>query len=207
VLLYAILRLQAHLPYAQGHSGLSPALAWDTAVFFVTNTSWQNYSGEATTGYAAVIIGLGIEAFASADGAANSSYDSFSAFGGGLLLSAMMLGEISPGGVGSGLYGLLVVALIAVFLGGLMVGRTPEFLRKQITARQMTHVALYYLATPFVLLAGSLAKQKPGAVTAGTLRTTGPMFVSLATASAIVLVGLTFLPALALGPLADGLHG
>ena len=60
----------------------------------------------------------------------------------------------------------------------------------------------------FVLaLAGSLARQKPGAVTAGTLRTTGPMFVSLTAASAIVLVGLTFLPALALGPLADGLHG
>ena len=68
----------------------------------------------------------------------------------------MMLGEISPGGVGSGLYGLLMIAMIAVFLGGLMVGRTPEFLRKQIAARQMTHAALYYPAMPFVLLADRL---------------------------------------------------
>ena len=68
-------------------------------------------------------------------------------------MSAMMLGEISPGGVGSGLYGLIMVALIAVFLGGLMVSRTPEYLRKRIRASEMKMVALYYLATPIPLLA------------------------------------------------------
>ena len=223
---------------------------------------------------------FGASATSTADGAANASYDSFTALGGGLLMSAMMLGEISPGGVGSGLYGLIMVALIAVFLGGLMVSRTPEYLRKRIRASEMKMVALYYLATPipllaaaglalalpagrasignpgahglsevvyaftsaansngsafsglsggttfynvtlalvmllgryvpmvFVLgLAGSLARQRPVAVTAGSLRTNGPMFVSLALGVALVLVFLTFLPALSLGPLAEGLH-
>ena len=88
-------------------------------------------------------------------GAANASHDSFTALGGGLLMSAMMLGEISPGGVGSGLYGLLMVVLIAGFLGGLMISRTPEFLRKRIRAPEMRMIALYYLATPLVLLAGA----------------------------------------------------
>ena len=223
---------------------------------------------------------FGASATSTADGAANASYDSFTALGGGLLMSAIMLGEISPGGVGSGLYGLIMVALIAVFLGGLMVSRTPEYLRKRIRASEMKMVALYYLATPipllaaaglalalpagrasignpgahglsevvyaftsaansngsafgglsggttfynvtlalvmllgryvpmvFVLgLAGSLARQRPVAVTAGSLRTDGPMFVSLALGVALVLVFLTFLPALSLGPLAEGLH-
>jgi K+-transporting ATPase ATPase A chain len=479
LVLYAILRLQAHLPYSEGDQGLSPALAWDTAVSFVTNTSWQNYAGETTTGYVAVVAGLGIEAFASAavglavalalvrglirsetsrlgnfwvdftractrvllplsviagvllvaggvidnwnpwhaatlangsnalipggpvaawepikllsgdgggffnassahpfenpdgatnaieillmllvptallrtygrmvgsvkagytllavaatlfllfaglalfsenhgagtasavagssmngketrfgvngsglfgisatssaDGAGAAGYDSFTAFGGGLLMSAMMLGEISPGGVGSGLYGLLMVALVAVFLGGLMVGRTPEFVTKRISPREMKYVALYYLSGPLALLtgtaiaialpgerasmnntgahgfsevlyaftsaansngsafaglngntawynvalalvmlvgrylpmifvlalAGALARQRPGVVTSGTVPTTGPLFAGLTVFSALVLVGLTFLPALALGPIADGLR-
>jgi len=223
---------------------------------------------------------FGAAATSTADGAADASYDSFTALGGGLLMSAMMLGEISPGGVGSGLYGLLMVALIAVFLGGLMVSRTPDYLRKRIRAREMKMVALYYLATPLALLAaaglaialpagrasvgnpgphglseivyaftsaansngsafaglsgdttfynvllalvmllgryvpmvfvlglaGSLARQRPVAVSAGSLRTDGPMFVSLALGVALVLVFLTFLPALSLGPLAEGLH-
>ena len=223
---------------------------------------------------------FGASATSTADGAANASYDSFTALGGGLLMSAMMLGEISPGGVGSGLYGLIMVALIAVFLGGLMVSRTPEYLRKRIRASEMKMVALYYLATPipllaaaglalalpagrasignpgahglsevvyaftsaansngsafgglsggttfynvtlalvmllgryvpmvFVLgLAGSLARQRPVAVTAGSLRTDSPLFVSLALGVALVLVFLTFLPALSLGPLAEGLR-
>jgi K+-transporting ATPase KdpA subunit len=479
IVLYAILRLQAHLPYSEGDPGLNPALAWDTAVSFVTNTSWQNYAGESTTGYTAVVAGLGIEAFASAavglaialalvrglirretrnlgnfwvdftrsctrvllplslvagvilvaagvidnwnsrlpatladgtrtlipggpvaawepiklisgdgggffnassahpfenpngfssaleivlmlivpaamlrtygrmvgsvragytllavagtlfllfatftllaqhrtadaatgaaggamngvetrlgvngsslfgisstssaDGAGAGSYDSFTALGGGLLMAAMMLGEISPGGVGSGLYGLLMVALVAVFLAGLMVGRTPEFIAKRISSNEMKYVALYYLSGPLVLLtgtafaialpgerasmnnsgahgfsevlyaftssansngsafaglngnttwynvvlalvmlfgrylpmvfvlalAGSLARQRPGVVTSGTVSTTGPLFAGLTVFSALVLVGLTFLPALALGPIADGLH-
>jgi K+-transporting ATPase ATPase A chain len=97
---------------------------------------------------------FGVAATGSADGAANASYDSFSSLGGGMLLSAMMLGEIAPGGVGSGLYGLLMVVLIAVFLGGLMISRTPDYLGKRIRAPEMTMVALYYLATPLALLAG-----------------------------------------------------
>ena len=223
---------------------------------------------------------FGAAATSTADGAANASYDSFTPLGGGLLMSAMMLGEISPGGVGSGLYGLLMVALIAVFLGGLMVSRTPQYLTKRIRATEMKMVALYYLATPlpllaaaglavalpagraptgnpgahglseilyaftsaansngsafgglsgntafynnalavvmllgryvpmvFVLgLAGSLARQRQAAITAGSLRTDGPMFVSLALGVALILVFLTFLPALSLGPLAEGLR-
>jgi len=223
---------------------------------------------------------FGVAATSTADGAADASYDSFTSLGGGMLLSAMMLGEISPGGVGSGLYGLLMVVLIAVFLGGLMISRTPEYLRKRIRAPEMKMVALYYLATPIALLAGAglaialpagraailnpgahglsevvyaftsaansngsafaglsgnttfynvalaivmllgrylpivfvlglagrLARQKPVAVTEGTLRTHGPMFVTLTLGVALVLVFLTFLPALSLGPLAEGLH-
>ncbi len=223
---------------------------------------------------------FGAAATSTADGAANASYDSFTPLGGGLLMSAMMLGEISPGGVGSGLYGLLMMALIAVFLGGLMVSRTPQYLTKRIRATEMKMVAAYYLATPlpllaaaalavalpvgrasignpgahglsevvyaftsaansngsafgglsgdttfyndalalvmllgryvpmvFVLgLAGSLARQRPAAITAGSLRTDGPMFVSLALGVALILVFLTFLPALSLGPLAEALH-
>jgi K+-transporting ATPase ATPase A chain len=98
---------------------------------------------------------FGVAATSSADGAADASYDSFTSLGGGMLLSAMLLGEISPGGVGSGLYGLLMVVLIAVFLGGLMISRTPEYLRKRIRAPEMRMVALYYLATPMVLLGGA----------------------------------------------------
>jgi K+-transporting ATPase ATPase A chain len=222
---------------------------------------------------------FGVSATGSADGALNSSYDSFSSLGGGVLLAAMMLGEISPGGTGSGLYGLLMVVLVAVFLGGLMVGRTPEFLRKRIGFSEMRYVVLYALVAPtlilaftavavglpagrasmgnvgahgltevlyaytsnvnsngsamaglsgntpfynltmtaamflgrylpiaFVLaLAGRLARQQPGAVTVGTLRTYGANFVALATGAALILALLNFLPALSLGTLADGL--
>jgi K+-transporting ATPase KdpA subunit len=95
---------------------------------------------------------FGISATASADGAANSSYDSFTNLGGGVLLAAMMLGEISPGGTGSGLYGLLIAVLLAVFIGGLMVGRTPEYLRKRIGIREMKLVVLYALVAPTVIL-------------------------------------------------------
>ena len=98
---------------------------------------------------------FGVAATSTADGAADASYDSFTSLGGGMLLSAMMLGEISPGGVGSGLYGLLMVVLIAVFLGGLMISRTPEYLRKRIRAPEMKMIALYYLTTPIALLAGA----------------------------------------------------
>ena len=87
-------------------------------------------------------------------GAVNSAHDSMSPMGGGVVLINMLLGEVSPGGTGSGLYGLLVVAILTVFVAGLMVGRTPEFLGKKIGATQMTYVALYVLVTPALVLVG-----------------------------------------------------
>jgi K+-transporting ATPase ATPase A chain len=98
---------------------------------------------------------FGTAATASADGAANASYDSFTSLGGGALLATIMLGEVSPGGTGSGLYGLLIVSLLAVFIAGLMVGRTPEYLRKRLEAREMKLISLYLLATPAVILTGT----------------------------------------------------
>ncbi len=89
---------------------------------------------------------------ATSTGAVNSMHESYSAPGGGVLLLNMMLGEISPGGTGSGLYGALVVAVIAVFIAGLMVGRTPEFLGKTIGRHEITLGALYTLVTPALVL-------------------------------------------------------
>ena len=223
---------------------------------------------------------FGQAATASADGAANSSYDSFASLGGATLMANMMLGEVSPGGAGSGLYGLIIVALLAVFLGGLMIGRTPEYLTKRLGAREMKLISLVILTAPIALLAGtgisiavprgaaamgntgthglsellyaftssvagngsafagftgntkffnvalalamiagrylpmifvvtlaaSLAAQRPGVVTVGTLRTHTPMFVGLMIGAALIMVGLEYFPALALGPLAEGLH-
>jgi len=222
---------------------------------------------------------FGVAATGSADGAANSAYDSFSSFGGGVLLSAMMLGEIAPGGTGSGLYGLVIAVMIAVFIGGLMVGRTPEYLRKRIGFPEMRYVVLYALVAPTAILgcsalaialgqgqssmgnpgphgltelvyaytsnvnsngsamagfngatdfhnllmsaamligryvpmvfllalAGRLARQQPGVVTVGTLQARGVNFIALATGAALILALLNFLPALSLGPLAEGL--
>jgi potassium-transporting ATPase potassium-binding subunit len=65
-------------------------------------------------------------------GAVNSFHDSFTAFGGGIILFNMMLGEVVPGGVGAGMYGMLMLAVLTVFVGGLMVGRTPEYIGKKI---------------------------------------------------------------------------
>ncbi|MFD6230283.1 potassium-transporting ATPase subunit KdpA [Streptomyces sp. NPDC060232] len=212
-------------------------------------------------------------------GSVNSFHDSFSGLSGGVLLLGMMLGEIAPGGVGSGLYGMLIMAVIAVFLAGLMVGRTPEYLGKKIGTREIKLAALYILITPalvligtavamalpdgkeamtnvgahgfsevlyaytsasnnngsafagfgantpffnttlglcmllgrflpmvFVLaLAGSLAEQTPVPATAGTLRTEKPLFTGLLVGAILIITGLTFFPALALGPLAEGL--
>ncbi|TKK90462.1 potassium-transporting ATPase subunit KdpA [Herbidospora galbida] len=212
-------------------------------------------------------------------GAVNSFHDSYTPFGGMMTLFNMMLGEVAPGGVGAGLYGMLVLAVITVFVAGLMVGRTPEYLGKKIGAREIKLASLYFLVTPvlvligtavamgneaglaamlnsgphgfseilyaftsasnnngsafggvtvntpwydvalgmcmvlgrflpiiFVLaLAGSLAKQTPVPESAGTLPTHRPQFVGLVVGVTIVLVALTFLPALALGPIAEGL--
>ena len=223
---------------------------------------------------------FGVAATGSADGAADVSYDSFTALGGGVLMANMMLGEIAPGGGGSGFYALLIFALLAVFLGGLMVGRTPEYLGKRVRRREMTFIALYALAMPATLLigtalaiglrsgqssllntgahglsealyavtsaansngsafaginanttffntllgvvmligrylpivfvlgpAGAFAKQRARPETAGTLKTHTPFFVGLMTSVAILTSLLSFVAALALGPVADALH-
>ncbi|TDZ42869.1 potassium-transporting ATPase subunit KdpA [Mycobacteroides franklinii] len=88
-------------------------------------------------------------------GAVNAAHDSFSAAGGGALILNMLFGEIAPGGVGTGLYGILILAIIAVFVGGLLVGRTPEFLGKKIGRREMTMAALSVLVMPALVLIGS----------------------------------------------------
>ncbi|WP_328368536.1 potassium-transporting ATPase subunit KdpA [Streptomyces sp. NBC_00445] len=212
-------------------------------------------------------------------GAVDSFHSSFTGLGGGITMLGMMLGEIAPGGTGSGLYGMLIMAVIAVFIAGLMVGRTPEYLGKKIGTRQIKLAACYILITPalvlvftafamalptpvhsmtnsgahgfseilyaytsasnnngsafaglnadtqwfnstlglamllgrflpmvFVLaLAGSLAEQQPVPVTAGTLRTEKPLFTGLLVGAILIITGLTYFPALALGPLAEGL--
>lgn len=211
-------------------------------------------------------------------GAVNSFHDSFTPLGGMMPLVNMMLGEVAPGGVGAGLYGLLILAVITVFVAGLMVGRTPEYLGKKIGSREIKFASLYFLITPmlvligtaaafatgndstalnvgphglsevlyaftsasnnngsafagitvntlwwdtalglcmllgrflpiiFVLgLAGSLARQKPVPASDGTLPTHRPLFVGMLVGVTVILVALTFLPALALGPLAEGL--
>ena len=213
-------------------------------------------------------------------GAVNSFHDSFTAFGGAVILFNMMLGEVVPGGVGAGLYGMLMLAVLTVFVGGLMVGRTPEYIGKKIRPTEMKWAAAYILATPFcaligaamslgfgvpqrsilnsgphglteivyaftsmannngsafaglttatgwynlaggvvmlvarfvpmifvLALGGSLAKQQTVPESAGTLKTHGPLFASLLIGVIIILVGLTYFPALALGPFAEGLH-
>ncbi|MFD3442718.1 potassium-transporting ATPase subunit KdpA [Streptomyces sp. NPDC058685] len=212
-------------------------------------------------------------------GAVNSFHSSFTGFGGGITMLGMQLGEIAPGGTGSGLYGILIMAIIAVFIAGLMVGRTPEYLGKKIGTREIKLAACYILITPalvlcftaaalvlptpvnsltnsgahgfseilyaytsaannngsafaglnadtqwfnttlglamllgrflpivFVLaLAGSLAEQKPVPATAGTLRTDKPLYAGLLVGTILIIAGLTYFPALALGPLAEGL--
>jgi K+-transporting ATPase ATPase A chain len=213
-------------------------------------------------------------------GAVDSFHDSYTALGGAVTMLDMQLGEVAPGGTGSGLYGILILAVITVFVAGLMVGRTPEYLHKKISAREVKFASLYFLTTPtlvlvgtgvamalpkerasmlnsgphglsevlyaftsaannngsafagisvntswyntalglamllgrflpiiFVLgLAGSLAQQKPVPESTGTLKTYQPLFVGLLVGVTLIVVALTYLPALALGPLAEGLH-
>lgn len=213
-------------------------------------------------------------------GAVNSFHDSYTSLGGATLLFNMMLGEVAPGGTGSGLYGMLVLAVVTVFVAGLMIGRTPEYLGKRIGSREIRFAALYFLATPTIVLlgtgvamglpgeragmlnsgahglsevlyaftsaannngsafagitvnttwyntalglamlfgrllpllfvlgmAGSFARQQPVPATVGTLPTHRPQFAGMLAAVALIIVALTFFPALALGPLAEGIH-
>ena len=98
-------------------------------------------------------------------GAVNSFHSSFTGLGGGITMLDMQLGEVAPGGVGSGLYGILIIAVIAVFLAGLMVGRTPEYLGKKIGTREIKLAAIYILITPALVLvftAIAMAMKTPG---------------------------------------------
>ena len=213
-------------------------------------------------------------------GAVNSFHDSYTSLGGMMTLFNMQLGEVAPGGVGSGLYGMLILAIITVFVAGLMVGRTPEYLGKKITPREIKLAATYFLITPLIVLtgtaiamampgqrasmlntgphglsevlyaftsaannngsafagisvntewyntalglamifgrflpiifvlalAGSLARQGKTPESIGTLPTHRPQFVGMVAGVTLILVALTFLPVLALGPLAEGIH-
>ena len=213
-------------------------------------------------------------------GAVNCFHDSLTPFGGGIALFDIALGEIAPGGIGAGMYGILILAIVTVFVAGLMVGRTPEYIGKKIRPVEMKYAALYFLTLPVVILtaaglsigthvgqrsifnpgphgltevvyayasmannngsafaglgsgatwyqtlggivmllgrfapeifalglAGSLARQSPVPASAGTLDTRTPLFVGMVVGVILVLVGLTYFPALALGPFAEGLH-
>ncbi|MDB5471437.1 MAG: potassium-transporting ATPase subunit KdpA [Caulobacter sp.] len=211
------------------------------------------------------------------DGAVNGMHGSFTPLGGGIALFMIQLGEILPGGVGSGLYGMIVMALLAVFVAGLMVGRTPEYLGKKVEAREIKFAMLAVLILPIVILgfsavaavlpvalkgllnsgphglseilyayssaagnngsafagltanapwwnttlgiamllgrfayivpvlaiAGSIAAKPKLAPTAGTLSSAGPMFTGLLIGIILILGGLQFFPALALGPIVE----
>jgi K+-transporting ATPase ATPase A chain len=213
-------------------------------------------------------------------GAVDSAHDSYTSLGGMMTMFNMQLGEVAPGGVGSGLYGMLILAVITVFIAGLMVGRTPEYLGKKINPREIKLAASYFLITPMIALigtaiamalpgeragmlntgphglseilyaltsaannngsafaglsadtnwyntalglamvfgrflpillvlalAGSLAKQGHTPESVGTLPTHRPQFVGMVVGVTLILVALTFLPMLALGPLAEGIH-
>jgi potassium-transporting ATPase potassium-binding subunit len=213
-------------------------------------------------------------------GAVNCFHDSLTPFGGGIALFDIALGEIVPGGIGAGMYGVLVLAIVTVFVAGLMVGRTPEYIGKKIRPAEMKYAALYFLTIPVLVLtaaglsigtkqgqaaifnpgphgltevmyafasmannngsafaglgtaatwyqifggivmllgrfapeifalglAGSLARQAPVPESAGTLDTRKPLFVGMLVGVILILVGLTYFPALALGPFAEGLH-
>ncbi len=213
-------------------------------------------------------------------GAVDSFHDSYTSLGGMITMFNMQLGEVAPGGVGSGLYGMLILAIITVFIAGLMVGRTPEYLGKKITPREIKFAAAYFLITPLLVLigtalamampgqraamlntgphglsevlyaftsasnnngsafaglsvntewyntalglamvfgrflsiilvlalAGSFAAQARTPESVGTLPTHRPQFVGMVVGVTVILVALTFLPMLALGPLAEGIH-
>src|SRR5215208_5092670 len=102
-------------------------------------------------------------------GAVIAAHDSFTPLGGAVPLVNMMLGEVSPGGVGAGMYGMLIFVLLAVFIAGLMVGRTPEYLGKKIQAPEMKLVVLYLLAVPLVVLCFSAASVVLGTATSSIL--------------------------------------
>ena len=104
---------------------------------------------------------------ATSTGAVNSMHDSMMPLGGFVALFLMQLGELTPGGVGTGIYTILVFAILGVFIAGLMIGRTPEYLGKKIEAREMKLASIFILTTPMVVLAGTAISVMSGGGTAG----------------------------------------
>lgn len=140
------------------------ALLATMGVLFVASlsamTAFELAAGNALEGKETRFGVLGSTLFATTStatstGAVNSMHDSYTSLGGGMAMINMMLGEVAPGGVGAGIYGILVIALIAVFIAGLMVGRTPEYLGKKLGAREIKLASLYILTTPTLVLAGT----------------------------------------------------
>ena len=148
------------------------AIAGTMALLYVTSVSLMTWAELAGAGTAPQLAGgamegkdvrfgiigstiYGTSSTITSTGAVNSMHDSYTSLGGGTALVNMMLGEVAPGGVGAGIYGILVVAIIAVFIAGLMVGRTPEYLGKKIGAREIKLASLYILTTPTLVLTGT----------------------------------------------------
>lgn len=129
------------------------------AVVMTSETALQTYQGGGMEGKELRFGVLPSSLFAvtttmTSTGAVDSFHSSYSPLAGGMLMLNMLLGEISPGGVGSGLYGMLIIAILTVFIAGLMVGRTPEYLGKRIGVKEITKVCLFILAMPVLVLAG-----------------------------------------------------
>ncbi|MBW3089229.1 potassium-transporting ATPase subunit KdpA [Bifidobacterium miconisargentati] len=120
----------------------------------ITSLTGGSMEGKETR-FGIVWSGLfGTTSTSTSTGAVNSMHDSYTALGGMIYMLNMMLGEVSPGGVGAGLYGILVMAVVAVFIAGLMVGRTPEYLGKKIGPREMKMASLYFLVMPITVVVG-----------------------------------------------------
>jgi K+-transporting ATPase ATPase A chain len=107
------------------------------------------------------------------NGSVNSMHDSYTPLGGGVALMHMKLGEVSPGGVGVGLNGMLIFVILSVFIAGLMVGRTPEYLGKKIQSTEIKLVAIYILVMPFAVLAFLAASTFVDSVTSTTIYNPG----------------------------------
>ncbi len=258
---------------------LYPAEAGGNPLVHALGVAGGNFEGkEVRFGMAASALFATVTTDASC-GAVNAMHDSLTALGGMIPLINMQLGEIIFGGVGSGLYGMIVFIIIAIFVAGLMVGRTPEYLGKKIEAKEVKMAMLAILCLPLVMLggtavalgvpsavaatnnagphgfsevlyaftsvaanngsafaglsgntmfynvmlavgmligrffvivpamaiAGSLAAKKTVPASAGTFPTTGPLFVGLLVGVILIVGGLTFFPALALGPIVEHL--
>src|SRR5947209_575431 len=141
-------------------------------------------------------------------GAVNAMHDSFTALGGMIPLINIELGEIVVGGVGAGLYGMLLFVIISIFVAGLMVGRTPEYVGKKIEAKEVKMAMFFgrfWMIIPAMAIAGSLAAKKTVPASVGTFPTTGGLFVGLVVGVIVIVGGLTFFPALALGPIVEQL--